>query len=681
MKWKKNSGQSPDGTPDYDEAVRKNRIRDITGEEKESRPRSGKKTIIILASIAALSLIAIAVLVFFIYKKPGSFLATTGEKQVEAPFEEKARTYAPESENLHIKRGMESYAKGYLNDAVAEFNEVLESDSTDKDKAIALTYLGMISDDRGKYRDAIEFYNRALTYDSENPEIYKNLALAYRHNKEYDQAIESAKKSISLRGNDVNTRLLLGNIYFEMNRYEDAINQYRRALDIEPDNPSVLYNLGAALMKQGDELSALEYFKKAGASDRIGEIAYKAYSRLGVVYTERRVWDLAEKYLKLAVSLRPHDPVGHYNLGIAYLRQNRNDEALKEFVQSEDLTRDDQVMLESLGEAFLSMKEYDHSLTAYNKILETSKRNVRILSRIGEIYYEKGELDLALEAYRKITMVEPATENARVAYINMGNIFDDTQQYDAAIEAYQKALSISDRDDGAYYNLGIAYKHADKPDLAIDSWRRAAELNDNSPKAPMALADYYYEKKLYDLAEKEYQRILQKWPAIQEAHFKMATIYYKRDELEFALKAYARVIEINDKNDLARKALINSAVIVSKRATDEEGINKARDMITKALLIKPGDAETLFSLGIIYFKQEMYDRAIETFYQALKGSREPSLVAEAYNNIGKSYYQKKMYKKALQAFTRGIEEDPSNEEIRLNRKTASQAYEEELANE
>ena len=267
------------------------------------------------------------------------------------------------------------------------------------------------------------------------------------------------------------------------------------------------------------------------------------------------------------------------------------------------------------------MKEYDHSLDAYNKILATSKRNVRILARVGEIYYEKGELDLALEAYRKITMVEPTTENARVAYINMGNIFDDTQQYDAAIEAYQKALSISDKDDGAYYNLGIAYKHADKPDLAIDSWRRAAELNDNSPRAPMALADYYYEKKLYDLAEKEYQRIIQKWPAIQEAHFKMATIYYKRDELEFALKAYARVIEINDKNDLARKALINSAIIVSKQATDEEGINKARDLITRALLIKPGDAETLFSLGIIYFKQEMYDRAIETFYQSIKGSR------------------------------------------------------------
>ena len=83
-------------------------------------------------------------------------------------------------------------------------------------------------------------------------------------------------------------------------------------------------------------------------------------------------------------------------------------------------------------------------------------------------------------------MLEPATENARVAYLNMGNILDDAQRYEEAIEAYQKALSISPKDDAAYYNLGIAYKHAGKPELAITAWKKAAELdpNDRAPWSP-----------------------------------------------------------------------------------------------------------------------------------------------------------------------------------------------------
>ena len=102
-------------------------------------------------------------------------------------------------------------------------------------------------------------------------------------------------------------------------------------------------------------------------------------------------------------------------------------------------------------------------------------------------------------------------------------------------------------------------------------------------------------------------------------------------------------------------------------------------MLNKALLLKPGDPDSLLALGAIYSAREMHDQAIETFYQALKNTSDTRLVAETYNSIGRSYYSKKMFKKALQAFTRGIEEDPSNEQLRINRKAAMQAYETELA--
>ena len=688
MTQERNSaGQPGPGTTPDESSIEKNRISGIEEINEErayaspapAGPRKpfDKKPIIILSVIAAVLIIGVLILTQFVYKKPGSFLPSSPANP-NAPFDEANRGEGLASANEQIKRGAESYRRGFLTDAIAEFNGVVESAAPDKDKAVALTYLGIIADEKGEYDRALEYLTRAQTYDAKNPEVFKNLAIVYRHRKEFDKALESAQKSTSLSEGGTDAQLLTGNIYFESGKYDEAIAAYRQVLEKSPDNPRVLYNLGSALMKKGDEFAAMEYFKKAATADRIGDVAYKAYSRLGVMCIERKQFEDAEKYLKEAVAIRPGDALNRYNLGIAYLRQNKTAEALEELKKSEETGEADAAVLEGIGDAYFTLKNYDKSLDVYNRLRKNNERNVRILSRIGEIYYEKGELDGAYEAYRSITAIEPATENARVAYLNMGNILDDQQRFDEAIEAYQRALAISPKDDGAYYNLGIAYKHAGKPELAITSWKKAAELDPNNAAPAVAIADYYYERGFYDLAESEYRRIVAKWPNIQEPHFKIATMYYKRGNYDYAMNAHDKVIELDPNSDLARKALINKAILVSKTGAGEEVLDRSKNLVQKALLMKPDDAEALFALGIIYMKKEMYDNATDTFYQVVKGSSEPKLTADAYNNIGKCYYKKHQYKKALQAFTRGIDEDPGNEEIRMNRRAASQAYEAEL---
>lgn len=651
--------------------------------EEDVRPSTAKSIRpIIIASSALLVAVAAIVLLTSYYKKPKIFTPSGKNEANETLYTDLDKKELPEftTENIHLKRGRESYHRGYYNDALAELTEVVESDASDGDKAMALTYMGIIYDDKGEYNKAVDCYTRALTYDKKNPIIYRNLSLAYRHKKEYDKAGTFAEKAIDIDSKNTQNRLLLGNLYFEQGRYDDAIRAYEDTLKLDRENGSALYNLGIALYKKGDEVSAIDYLKRAGAADKIGQAAHLANSKLGVIFTRRREFDLAEQHLRLATSIAPNDPVDRYNLGIVYLKQNKPDLALEQFTRAEELGREDAAITENIGEAYYSLKDYDRSLNAYNRLLDTNRRNAKILSRLAEIYYEKGELDKAYDFYQKITAYEPASENARVAYLNMGNILDDAQRFDEAIDVYKRALAISPKDDSALFNLGIAYKHAHKPELAIESWKKASELNPDNPKPLLALADFYYENSHYDLAMDEYQRILRRWPGVQEGHFNLASIYYKKNLNDYAIASYKRVIEINDKNDLARKAYINLGMLTSR--ADRPGDDAAQESMSyvqKALLIQPGDPESLFSLGIIYSKREMYDRAIDTFYQALRASNDPKINADAYNNIGKCYFKKGQFKKALQSFTRGIEEDPTSEEIRMNRKVAMQAYEEELS--
>lgn len=662
--------------------IKKNRISGIEadgGDERVKPDRTSlKRNLFILASIAAVSAVIILLVTKVLYKQPSGFLSETKTEGGQI-FEGVTKQAGLDSANIHIIKGKASYAKGYYADATTEFNEALESESSDKDKAIALIYLGMISDDKSDFKKAVEYYLKALKYDNSNPIIYRNISLAYRKLKDYDKAIEYAKESLSRDGDNPDSHILIGNIYFEMARYKDAIQRYEVALKFAPDNAALLYNMGAALMKTGDQFSAAEYFKKAASSDKIGEIAHRAYSKLGVLFTEMGSFDLAEKYLKQAVSVRPNDPVNRYNLGIAYLRQKKNELAIEEFIKAEEFGAKDALMLENLGDAYSALKDYDRSISAFQRLLDVNSRNVRILSRVAEIYYEKGELDKALAAFGKVTMIEPATENARIAYLNMGNILDDAGRFDEAIEAYNKALAINPKDSDAYYNLGLAYKHADKPELAVQSWKKGSDLNRDDPKNLIAVADFYYEKNMFDLAEREYETAIARWPNIQEPHFKISSIYYKREKYEFALKGFKKAAEIDPKSDYSRRAFINIGMILSKIKTDEDSLTEAVNYIQKSLMLKSNDSEALFALGIIYYRKDMHDRAIESFLQCVRTSKDSSLTAEAYNNIGKCHYKRREYKRALQNFSRAVEENPSKEEFRINRKTASEAYEAQIA--
>lgn len=664
-----------------------NRIIGIEESKEKSQKRNSIKSVLILSAIAV-SLIFIVLLITYNFQ-PEKFSFLKQDKKSETttsidstkPIESIEQHLSISSNNPHLKKGIQSYTKGYISDAITEFNEVIEGSSNNIEKSIALMYLGIISDEKKNYDKAITLYNKALKYNNRDFRILKNLAVAYKHKKDFSNAIKNSKKSLSINPDDIDTRIILGNVYYEQNNNKEAIKQYQIILEKNPNNGQVLYNLASALFKEGDEFSAIEYFKKAASIDKIGEVAHRSYSRLGTIFSERKQYDLAKKFLTNALAIRPKNAVTFYNIGIVYLQQNNKIKALENFKKAEELDNKNEILTENLAESYYSLKSYEDSLKNYSKLFKKNNLNIKALSRISEIHYINGDLDKAYQSYKKITELQPATENARIAFVNIGNILDDAQKYNEAAKFYKKALIINPKDSDTLYNLGVVYSHAEKPELAIKSWRKGYKLNPTDNRQLMAIALYYYNKGLYDEAENEYQKIISKWPTLQKAHFNLGSIYYKRNKINYALNSFRKALEINEKTDMARRSLINIALLTSADSKNEKKLDNSILYIQKALLLKPGDPESYFAMGTIYSKKSMEEKAIETFYQVIKSSRNEKLLSDTYGNIGKSYYKLGKYKKAMQSFTRGIEYNPQNEELRINRKAAKQAFESEFSGE
>jgi tetratricopeptide (TPR) repeat protein len=138
--------------------------------QKESITAKQKFTIIILG-IVAVTLIAVLLLINFFYNKKSDQLGGIASIAGEL-LPEKDKSLPFDTENPLLKKAIASYNSGYIPNAITEFTDVVESSANPQDKAIALMYLGTIARKKGEYDNAINFFNRAINYDPNNPEIY-----------------------------------------------------------------------------------------------------------------------------------------------------------------------------------------------------------------------------------------------------------------------------------------------------------------------------------------------------------------------------------------------------------------------------------------------------------------------------------------------------------------------------
>ncbi|MDA3899268.1 MAG: tetratricopeptide repeat protein [Spirochaetes bacterium] len=647
---------------------------------------SRKRHIVQIAIAIVLFLLALAIVFYFIFffkrpdsvKKEGSsiFNDLFPQEETVAPSE-----VVPTTSNADLLKGIRLYNVQNYPDAISAFYEVTESDASDEDKSEALIYLGRIELANENFTKAIDYFKRSLKYNDKNHAAYIETARAYTGMNDLDRAIDYIDMAIEKRPDLDDAFVAKGNILFKQKKFKAAADMYKHATSINSDNAYAHYNRALSLLKTGERTEAMEELKLAGTSDK-GRIAYLSYSRLGSLSLEENNVESAIKYLNYAINLNSNSPEDLFNLGLAYLKKDDKDRAIDYFTKAEETGSDDIILLQGLADVYSSSyNNYAKGIDLYKKVAAKNSRNVTVLKKLGELYYKSRDFNAALVYFRRITEIEPASENARQALLYMGTIYDENERYEDAIDAYQKSLNINPRDDETLYFMGQSYNNSGDTINAIQTWRKAYSINPDNPRPLIALADLLYSTGHLDEAQNEYSKIAEKWPANSEALFSLATIFNKKGNTSDAMKYYKQVINLDIDKELTRKSLINLALLsvdTENETSNNESLSDSVMYMKKALMHDPNEPETLYALGIIYYKKTLYDQAIEAFYQVIKGSNESKEIAEAYNYIGKSYYKLKDYKKAIRAFSLGIEEDPGNEEIRINRRAASSQYEESL---
>jgi len=188
--------------------------------------------------------------------------------------------------------------------------------------------------DLGQAEEAVAEAKKLFTSENDS-EAWLTLARVYEKNKDYQgmgQALEAVEKLIDGDEARANLHFLRGARFERLKEYDAAEQEFRRALALEPDNPTVLNYLGYMLADRNVRLEeACQLIRRAVDMDPQNG-AY--LDSLGWVYFRMGKLDEAEMRLRQALTRAAHDPTVRDHLGDVLFAQGKLREAIVEWQAS-----------------------------------------------------------------------------------------------------------------------------------------------------------------------------------------------------------------------------------------------------------------------------------------------------------------------------------------------------------
>lgn len=143
------------------------------------------------------------------------------------------------------------------------------------------------------WRDSENLWTSVVTmfpFPASDPLVHYNLGNAYMQNGKYDEAIFEFKRTVQLQPNYDKAYNNLGKIYVMQERLNEAIAAFKQAVAINPGNAKAYNNLGSAYFMKGDVESAIAAIKRSLA---INANNANAHSNLAVAYYSKKDYDRA----------------------------------------------------------------------------------------------------------------------------------------------------------------------------------------------------------------------------------------------------------------------------------------------------------------------------------------------------------------------------------------------------
>ncbi len=132
----------------------------------------------------------------------------------------------------------------------------------------------------GKYKEALEDFQKAIVIFPDDPDIPFYIGLTYLQLNEPEKAIEYFKKTLEKDPEYTDAHFQLGVVLIQQKAYQDALNHLEKVYKKEPDRNDLGYFIGFAYYQTGEYKKALDYLDTAKTKDKTIESLTLYYTGL-----------------------------------------------------------------------------------------------------------------------------------------------------------------------------------------------------------------------------------------------------------------------------------------------------------------------------------------------------------------------------------------------------------------
>ncbi len=499
--------------------------------------------------------------------------------------------------------------------------------------------MAAIALNQGESEKARAYLESAIQKDPGSIYLHQKMALLLKELNQYAEALTYAQKALDLDPSNTISIILAGDLYALTGNDDLAVENYRKILNMEPDNQRIRLLLTTILVRAHHLQEALDQLNLLIQENP--ELVVAQYYR-GRINLEMNRYTEAEKALGDALRLNERLEPALFDMATLYQMTDREGDAVRTYEKLVELYPDNIPARERLVALYSKQGLKEKSEGQVKEIQKHSTPGAPERQALGLIYLRQGRIEDSVAELEMIVNAWPDDDKSRYY---LATAYEEKNDIESALKHFRGIPSESKYFINAQIHIAHLLTTKENFDEAIQVLENAMTLGEEKIELYLMLASVYEAKEAYDKAIAAIQEGLKLDDRNIDLIFRLGILLDKTGAKDASIEQMQKVLRI-DPNHADALNYIGYTYA-------EQGIrlDEAMALIKKALGIRPESGYIMDSLGWVYYKKGDYDNAIRHLENAVKLTPDDPTINE---HLGDAYLKMKDYKNALTYYQKAL---------------------------
>ncbi len=333
---------------------------------------------------------------------------------------------------------------------------------------------------------ALALLNEVQTNEPDNSDIHRIKGEIFSQLQLNQKAIEEFVKALDGTVDDLDE--IYSSIAYEycsLGDYDHAVNYFKIALDFNPENDAILYEMSfcAEMLQKPDYVIyfLLNYIDKNPYSKN-------AWFNLGSMYASVPDYENAIEAYDFALAIDQTFVNAYINKGSAYSSLMKYEEALKTYMESLAYEKPEEMTYYFIGECYEKMGQLENAENFYRKAIETDPMVTAARIGLGCVLSEKGHHTEAIVCFKEVVKL---SKNDGEAWYLLADEYMEIGEIVKAKECYAKSVSYDTSNADVWLDYSNSYAEEKNYSKAIEILQIGFKHHSDSTDFKYRLFDYY----------------------------------------------------------------------------------------------------------------------------------------------------------------------------------------------